>query len=244
MSIVKRILIVDDEPNIRRVFRASLESAGYRVDEARDGEEALLWVQGSTPDLILLDLQMPNIGGMEVLESLRTTGYDIPVVIVTAHGSIPDAVAAMKLGAIDFLAKPLTPDVLRRTVAEVVGRHSAAAPEDQSVASSSGGPIVATVMAPVLDLTLAKRALNRRDFEEAERLLEELLDQAPYSAEAHTLLGVLQESRGQDHAAYHSYKTALMADSHYTPALDNLHRYCQRFGLDFRSKAINPAAEN
>ena len=63
------------------------------------------------------------------------------------------------------------------------------------------------------------------------------------SVEARTLLGVLQESRGQHHAAYQSYKTALMANPQFGPALDNLRRYCERYGLDFHNKAINPAAE-
>jgi len=65
---------------------------------------------------------------------------------------------------------------------------------------------------------------------------------APESAEAHTLMGVLRESLGQQHAAYHAYKLALEADPHYGPALDNLKRYCARVGLDFHNPAINPAA--
>ena len=105
-----RILIVDDEPNVRLVFRTTLESAGYTVFEAADGETALGFSNASPFDLVLLDLKMPGIGGMEMLRRLRDAGHDVPVVIVTAHGSIPDAVQAMKLGAIDFLSKPLTPD--------------------------------------------------------------------------------------------------------------------------------------
>src|SRR3954470_9520448 len=98
-----RILIVDDEPNVRLVFHTTLEASGYTVTEAEDGEKALVW-SGNTPfDLVLLDLKMPNIDGMEVLESLRETGNDVPVVIITAHGNVPHAVHAMKLGAIDFL---------------------------------------------------------------------------------------------------------------------------------------------
>ena len=70
------------------------------------------WLKQSSADLVLLDLHMPGMDGIEVLRRIRDEGYDTPVVIITAHGSVPDAVRAMKLGAIDFLAKPLrTPSV-------------------------------------------------------------------------------------------------------------------------------------
>src|SRR4051794_10958806 len=126
MSHPAHILIVDDEPNVQLVFRTTLDSAGYATSSAEDGEAALLWL-GSTPvNLGLLDLHMPDMDGMQVLESLRETGNNVPVVIVTAHGSVPNAVQAMKLGAIDFLSKPLSPDQLRGVVAEVLERHAAA----------------------------------------------------------------------------------------------------------------------
>ena len=79
-------------------------------------------------DLVLLDLQMPRMDGMELLSRLRAPGSIVPVVILTAHGSIPEAVTAMKLGAIDFLTKPITPEALRRVVAEVIERHAASPP--------------------------------------------------------------------------------------------------------------------
>ena len=124
-----RILIVDDEPNVRLVFRTALESAGYSVSEVEDGETALDRLEESSADLVLLDLKMPGIGGMETLRRLRDAGNDVPVVIVTAHGSIPDAVQAMKFGAIDFLSKPLRPEALRKVVGEVFRRHAHPAPQ-------------------------------------------------------------------------------------------------------------------
>ena len=237
-----KVLIVDDEPNVRQTFRLALESAGFDVDEARDGTAALDWLARSTCDVVLLDLLMPELGGMEVLRRLRDNGNDVPVVIVTAHGSIPDAVEAMRLGAIDFLAKPLTPDVLRAVVAEVIVRHAAARPEPKARTTEpvSSSPILVTPS--VLDLTAAKLALNLRRFDEAADLLEKALDLDPYSAEAHTLMGVLLESGGQNHAAYQSYREALMIDPRYGPARENMRRYCERFGLDHGNARINPAA--
>jgi DNA-binding response OmpR family regulator len=247
----KRILIVDDEPNVRLVFRTALESTGYTVAEVEDGAAALEWLSGSAADVVLLDLQMPRVGGMEVLGRLRESGNDVPVVIVTAHGSIPDAVQAIKLGAIDFLTKPLNPESLRQVVAGVLHRHTAAAEElepEPELEAEPGGPArwrpaatVVTIAPAAVDLTAIKRALNRREFDRALEGLEEALALAPESAEAHTLMGVLRESLGQQHAAYHAYKLALEADRRYGPALENMKRYCDRAGLDFENPAINPS---
>lgn len=243
MRAASRILIVDDEPNLRLVFRTALESSGFQVEEANDGLAALLRLQTFPADVVLLDLQMPGVGGMDVLHRLRDAGDDVPVVIVTAHGSVPDAVAAMQLGAIDFLAKPLTPEVLRGVVCEIIARHAPTGPDPEPLPVRPTHPAAVTLCSAVIDLTLVKQALNRREFDRAATLLEKALDADPGSAEALTLMGVLQESRGQDHAAYHSYRSALMANLDYGPARDNLRCYCERFGLDFTSKAINPSAE-
>ena len=237
----KRILIVDDEPNVRLMFRTTLASTGAEIAVAEDGEVALERLEGSPFDLVLLDLKMPGLDGMETLRRLRDIGDDTPVVIVTAHGDVPHAVEAMKLGAIDFLSKPLSPDALRRVVGEVLERHD----ESEERRASTAGParsVAVLVAPPALDLSAAKRALNHRDFDRAAELLGRVLAVAPESAEALTLIGVLYECRGQGHAAYHAYKTALEADPHHAPARDSLRHYCQAHGLDFHNKAINPAA--
>jgi DNA-binding response OmpR family regulator len=238
------ILIVDDEPNIRLGFRTALETAGYAVDEAEDGPNALGRFERSSISLAILDLQMPGLGGLEVLRRLRDTGNGVPVVIITAHGSIPDAVAAMKLGAIDFLSKPVTPNDLRRVVREVHARHAEPEPEPEPMPGppQTGHLTTVTILPAAIDLTLAKRALNRREFDRAAELLEQALDLDPDSAEAHTLMGILHESCGECHAAYRSYKAALESDPRYGPARDNMRRYCERFGLDDHNKAINPGA--
>jgi DNA-binding response OmpR family regulator len=239
MSGASKVLVVDDEPNIRLVFRTALESAGYLVDEAAEGASALGLLKESPRDVVLLDLQMPGVGGMEVLRRLRDEGDDVPVVIVTAYGTIPDTVAAMKLGAVDVLSKPVTPEALRRAVAEVIDRH---APGGAAEGSGRHGQTAVVTVAPVVTgLAAVKLALNRREFERAETLLERALDADPDSPEALTLMGVLLESRGQDHAAYQSYRKALAADPHHRPARDNLRRYCERVGLDPDSPRINPA---
>jgi DNA-binding response OmpR family regulator len=193
----RSILIVDDEPNVRLMLRTSLESAGYRVGYAEDGISALARLDETPYDLIVLDLQMPRMDGMELLRRMRSEGRSVPVVFLSAHGSIPDAVEAMKLGAIDFLTKPITPEALRRVVAEVIERHSLS--PEQTVPGPAAPALNARQIA--FDLARAKRFLNRGEFDEAELLLGEIITLDPASSQARELLERLrvlkeQASRG------------------------------------------------
>jgi DNA-binding NtrC family response regulator len=117
------ILIVDDEPNVRLTYRTALETEGLEVREAADGLAALDAMSERQFDLAILDMRMPEVSGLELLERMRQQGIQTPVVIVTAYGDIPHAVRAMNLGAIDFLEKPLTPEMLRAIVLEILRRH-------------------------------------------------------------------------------------------------------------------------
>src|SRR5688500_10800558 len=100
------VLVVDDEPPMRQVLAALLENAGYAVSRAADGREALGLVRAQDPDLVLTDLRMPGMPGDELLAALRRDFPEIPVVVLTAHGTIDLAVDAMRRGAHDFLTKP------------------------------------------------------------------------------------------------------------------------------------------
>ncbi len=116
-----RILLVDDEPNLRKVLGALLEQAGYEVHAEADGEQALRRVRTAprgTFDAVVTDLRMPKMGGMELLKALGSEQSDLPVVILTAHGSVDTAVEAVKSGAFDFLEKPFD----RSQIHQVVGR--------------------------------------------------------------------------------------------------------------------------
>src|SRR5207253_8039852 len=108
-----KLLVVDDEAHIRQMMRLTLESSGYAVDEAASGEDALGRFGGDgTYDAVLLDQKMPGIDGLETLKQIRRRVSDACVIMVTAFGSIELAVDAMKLGATDFLSKPMTPETL------------------------------------------------------------------------------------------------------------------------------------
>jgi DNA-binding NtrC family response regulator len=107
MTTGARVLIVDDDAPARRLLQVRLRALGCEVALAADGEEALAQIKKHEPALMLLDLQMPKMGGIEVLRHLRAAGTAFPVVVITAHGSVESAVGAMKEGAYDFITKPL-----------------------------------------------------------------------------------------------------------------------------------------
>ena len=99
------VLIVDDEPQIRRVMRTTLTSQGYAVLEAKSGEDALEKLRGDHPDLILLDVNMPGISGLEVCREIRQSS-DIPIIMLTVRNSERDKVQALDAGADDYVVKP------------------------------------------------------------------------------------------------------------------------------------------
>ncbi|MGH7798181.1 MAG: sigma-54-dependent transcriptional regulator [Candidatus Binatia bacterium] len=102
-----RVLIVDDDPASRRLVEVRLRPLECDVATAGNGEQALSAIRKDPPGLVLLDLQMPKMGGIEVLRELRKEGIEVPTIVITAHGSIETAVEAMKEGAYDFITKPI-----------------------------------------------------------------------------------------------------------------------------------------
>jgi two-component system KDP operon response regulator KdpE len=100
-----KILVVDDEPQIRRMMRATLTGSGHQVDEARTGEEALEKFRAFLPDLVLLDLNMPGMGGLETCRELRN-GSDVPIIILTVRNAEKEKVEALDAGADDYVCKP------------------------------------------------------------------------------------------------------------------------------------------
>lgn len=120
----KRILIIDDEENIRRVTRLTLQAAGYEIGEAVDGERGLeVFADGSTWDAVLLDQRMPGMDGLETLRHIKDRQPDARVIMSTAYASIELAVDAMKLGATDFVRKPMTPEILRNAVTAALAKQ-------------------------------------------------------------------------------------------------------------------------
>ncbi len=118
-----RILIVDDERSIRRSLAGILSDEGFATDEAEDGERALAALRGGNPvDAVLLDIAMPGRDGVEVLEEVRRTWPQVPVIMMSGHGTIETAVRATQLGAFDFIEKPLSIEKLLLTLRHALDR--------------------------------------------------------------------------------------------------------------------------
>ena len=110
------ILLVDDEANVRTVFSDVLKRAGYRVKVVEDGHEAIKELEQKTYNLALVDLRMPKMGGIQVLESLKKIKPELPVIIYTGYGSVTTAVEAMRKGASNYLSKPFSPEELKLAI--------------------------------------------------------------------------------------------------------------------------------
>jgi len=116
------VMVVDDEPGIRTALRANFLRHGWRVETASCVREAMRNVEDRDFDLIVTDMRMPDGTGMEVMRAARKASPDVAVILLTAHGSVPDAVAAMRDGALDYLTKPIPFDRLHSTAAQLVHR--------------------------------------------------------------------------------------------------------------------------
>ncbi|MFE6050041.1 response regulator transcription factor [Kitasatospora sp. NPDC056446] len=138
-SAAGRILVIDDDPTVAEVVVGYLTRAGHHVDHAADGRQGLDLARAHRPDLVVLDLMLPGIDGLEVLRRLRDrdTGAQLPVVMLTARGDEADRVLGLELGADDYVTKPFSPRELVLRVQSVL-RRSRVGP---AAASTAAGPV-------------------------------------------------------------------------------------------------------
>jgi two-component system, OmpR family, alkaline phosphatase synthesis response regulator PhoP len=195
------ILVVDDERNIRNNLAMLLESEGYKVDTAANGDEALLRFKEGRYDIVFVDIQMPKMDGLQLLRHLRGLKPKLPVVMLTAYGTVSRAVEAMKLGAVDFLEKPFEPKSIRLLCQEILEREKIGA---------SG---------TVDDLLhLAALARERKATTEARVYLKIAMMREPGRPEPCYKLGKLCEAEGRVSHAVQYYYMALEAQSTFEPA--------------------------
>jgi len=142
------ILAVDDEPGILKLVNQILSEEGFRVVTARDGEEAVAAAEQYRPDIVLLDLTLPDMDGLEVMRRLRER-VNVPIIMVTGRGGDADKITGLELGADDYLAKPFNPNELTARVQAVLRRTHGATPEG------------ATVTAGEVEIDLVKRMALR-----------------------------------------------------------------------------------
>ena len=115
-----RILVVDDEPIVRESIRDWLEDAGYQVATAESGEEALEMIETQDFSVVVLDIRLPGRTGIKVLKEIKAQKPQIKSIVITAYPSAEMADEAMKLGAVDYLIKPIAPDELERLIRETL----------------------------------------------------------------------------------------------------------------------------
>ena len=120
---MRKILVIDDEQNIRKMLTRVLSPEGFIIKEADNGLEALKRLQEENYSLVLLDLKMPGLNGIEILKKIRENDLNLPVIMMSAYGSIPEAVEAMKLGALDYLIKPFDIEELKIIIKRTIKQY-------------------------------------------------------------------------------------------------------------------------
>ncbi|MCP3994716.1 MAG: response regulator transcription factor [bacterium] len=161
MTDTEQILVVDDEPMVREVVVAYLERDGFSVAEATTGAGALKRIEESAPDLVVLDVMLPEIDGFSVLTELRKKG-DIPVILLTARTEEPDRVLGLELGADDYVVKPFSPRELVARVRSVLRRS---APAVAASGTLDIGPLRIDEQARVVTLDDAEIEMTPKEFD-------------------------------------------------------------------------------
>jgi DNA-binding NtrC family response regulator len=204
-----RMLIIEDEINIAKTIAATFAKADYLIELCHDGTEGLTRLQTEMWDIVFLDIKLPGLDGMEILKRISEEKLPVNVIMITAYGSIENAVQAMKYGAVDFVPKPLEPENLRDIVRKVIARHLFT---EQNVIEYQEF------------IELAKLHIQAREYHKAHAVIKKALAQKPEAAEAYNLLGAINEVLGDNIAAAQAYQMAIKFDANYLPALENLKR--------------------
>ena len=144
------VAVVDDEESIREGCRQALEASGYKTASASDGAQAMKLIESEHPRVVLLDLRMPGLGGLELLEKLPNIDPRIVPIVITGYGTVDSAVSAMKLGAFDFINKPFDIDQLLGVVERGIGRWTSFAPIPKVTAVRKGPAAAPKTEADVL----------------------------------------------------------------------------------------------
>jgi len=206
------ILIIDDEAEMRKILRDALQKENYLIDTADNFRAVFKKIEQQEYDLILLDLKIPDIDGIEMLEKIREENIMTPLLIITDYGSIESNVKAMKLGAVDYLRKPCEPEEVKEQVAEILAR--------KDIEDFDETDYEALILK-------AKEAINERKFDLAHSFLKRSIIMAEDHAEPFNLLGVIAEMKGDKERAMKMYRASLDIDPAYEPAQDNIERASQ-----------------
>ena len=159
--VMTTVLVVDDEPIVREVVVSYLEREGYRTLEAADGERARQLVEEASPSLVVLDVMLPRIDGLELCRWIRSRS-DLPVILLTARGEEADRIVGLELGADDYVTKPFSPRELAARVRTVLRRTTAPGPVEERI---SFGDVVVDAAGREVTKRGEVLALTAREFE-------------------------------------------------------------------------------
>ena len=204
----RSILVVDDEKNIRLTVQHSLIAADYEVVTAANGLEGLQKFRAGHFDLILMDLRMPQINGIEMLREIRERDQHTAAIVITAYLTIDTLLEAFSLGVSDYIRKPFSPNDVRETVRRVLARESLDTQHPTPEATSN--------------LELARKALAEHDIPRAMDLAKQAINQNSNNPDAHAFLGILEHLNGDPQAAEQSFREALLLDPQHQLSRDYL----------------------
>jgi len=185
-----KVLVVDDTKNIRMLLTTCLELYGYEVVTAVDGLDALKVILASNPDLIFLDIKLPEVSGTEVLRRIRTMGIVTPVVIMTAFATVKNAIECTKLGAVAYLQKPFTADKVKTVINELINRSA-------NVENSTE-----------LNIKTCKDLIEDGELSESYILLKKQLALDPTNGEVYFLIALIYDKKGNKEEAQRLYNIA------------------------------------
>jgi CheY-like chemotaxis protein len=200
----RKVLVVDDEKNIRMTVQHSLMAANYDVETAANGLEGLEKFRGDHYDLILMDLRMPQVNGIEMLREIREKDTHIAAVVITAYLTIDTLLEAFALGVSDYIRKPFSPNDVRETVRRVIARE--------------------TLDIHHLPDTLegARKALAEHDIPKAKELARQAIAKNTNDPDAYAFLGILEHLDGDMKAAEQTFHEALLLDPQHQLSRDYL----------------------
>jgi DNA-binding response OmpR family regulator len=206
----KKILVVDDEKNIRLTVQHSLIAANYDVETASNGAEGLEKFKAGHYDLILMDLRMPQINGIEMLREIKARDKHAAAIVITAYLTIDTLLEAFSLGVSDYIRKPFSPNDVRETVRRVLAR--------ETISEAT----VETKRDPAGMLELARRVLGDNDIDSAIEYARKSIGANPNNPDAHAFLGILLHLQDHSDQAEQAFREALLLDPQHQLSRDYL----------------------
>ena len=208
-----RILVVDDEKNIRMTVQHSLMVANYEVDSASDGAEGLEKFHSGHYDLVLMDLRMPQMNGIEMLREIRENDKQTAAIVITAYLTIDTLLEAFALGVSDYIRKPFSPNDVREMVRRVLARGRLDTHTNNG--TGTGGD-------SETDLELARKALAEQDLPLAMKFAKKTVEEDCNNPDCYAFLGIVEHLSGDTQAAERSFHEALLLDPQHQLSRDYL----------------------